>query len=188
MNKNRKQLVSYKNNSKSISLREYINKGTNHFFITMKLNDNSFSFDIKISDEKTILIICLCIIIPSVIIIVIIIIIFWKKLKKNKRKNVICNPLERNNNDFKNEENNCTYGYNPYQENGNSVTPDNSNERYLNNNQYPSPDNNQKHKDFNNSNNCYPTPYSVNQKDEEENFPYLQIQKQNISFIKKQIF
>ena len=47
MDKNRNQLVSYKNKSKSISLRKYINEGTNHFFITMKLNDNSFSFDIE---------------------------------------------------------------------------------------------------------------------------------------------
>ena len=170
MDKNGKQLVSYKNNSRSISLREYINKGINHFFITMSLDDNIFSFDIKIRDEKIVLTICLSVIIPSVIIIIIIVIIIIICWKKNKRKNVICNPLEINNNDYNTEENNSTYEYIQYPDYENIVTPDNSNERYLNNNQYHSANNNQKHKDFNNSNNSAPTPYDANQKNEEEDF------------------
>ena len=171
MDINRKVLVSYKNSkTESISLRKYINKGTKHFFISLELNDNSFSFDIKVSDKKTILTICLCVIIPLVIIIIIIIIVFRKHLKINKRKSGNENSLERNNNDFKNEENNCTYEYTPLEENRNNIATDNPNERYLYKNQYSSSDNNQEDKDLNNSNNNYPAPYCVNKANEEENF------------------
>ena len=96
---------------------------------------------------------------------------YWRN-RIYKRKNVFCNSSVRNNNEFKNDLNNCTYGYTPYSENGNKVIPDNSNEIYMKNIEYPSADQIEKPKDSTNS--CDSCPAPVYQKDE-KNFPLFTI-------------